>query len=116
MASSVVVFFGVRPHRPEAVDGGTPKTWWNTVHAGFRLVWSDRRLRSLIGLACVSGCYVIPEGLAVPYSSQIHSGTAGVGWLLGSVRAGMVIGMLILKRLPQATRLRLLGPWRSPAA
>jgi MFS family permease len=110
VASSVVVFFGVRPHRPEAVDAGTPKTWWNTVHAGFRLVWSDRRLRSLIGLACVSGCYVIPEGLAVPYSSQIHSGTAGVGWLLGSVPAGMVIGMLILKRLPQATRLRLLGP------
>jgi MFS family permease len=110
VASSVVVFFGVRPHRPEAVDAGTPKTWWNTVHAGFSLVWSNRGLRALIGLACVSGCYVIPEGLAVPYSSQIDSGTAGVGWLLGSVPAGMVIGMLILKRLPQATRLRLLGP------
>jgi predicted MFS family arabinose efflux permease len=110
VASSVVVFFGVRAHRPDSVDAATPKTWWRTVHAGFGLVWSDRGLRALIGLACVSGCYVIPEGLAVPYSSQIHSGTAGVGWLLGSVPAGMVIGMLILKRLPQATRLRLLGP------
>lgn len=110
VASSVVVFFGVRGHRPDAADAATPKTWWHTVHAGFGLVWSNRALRALIGLACVSGCYVIPEGLAVPYSSQIHSGTAGVGWLLGSVPAGMVIGMLILKRVPQATRLRLLGP------
>jgi MFS family permease len=110
VASSVVVLFGVRAHRPDAADGATPRTWWHTVHAGFGLVWSNRGLRALIGLACVSGCYVIPEGLAVPYSSQIHSGTAGVGWLLGSVPAGMVIGMLILKRLPQTMRLRLLGP------
>lgn len=110
VASSVVVLFGVRAHRPDAANGATPKTWWHTVHAGFGLVWSNPGLRALIGLACVSGCYVIPEGLAVPYSSQIHSGTAGVGWLLGSVPAGMVIGMVILRRLPQPMRLRLLGP------
>jgi hypothetical protein len=46
---------------------------------GWSLVVRDRQLRSLIGLACVSGAHVVPEGLAVAYAAQLHAGTAAVG-------------------------------------
>jgi MFS family permease len=73
-------------------------------------VTGDRRLRALVGLACVSGFYVIPEGLAVPYAAQIHGGTLAVGLLLAANPVGAVLGMLALKGLRPDWRLRLMGP------
>jgi predicted MFS family arabinose efflux permease len=67
-------------------------------------------LRSLIGLACVSGAYVVPEGLAVAYAAQLHAGTAAVGWLMAASPAGMVLGMIALQRLPQRQRRRWIAP------
>lgn len=110
VVSAVLVRVGSRLHRPPAAAGSAKKTWWGTIRAGFSLVIGDRRLRSLVGLACVCGAYVVPEGLAVPYAAQIHAGTQAVGWLMAASPAGMVVGMLVLQRLRPDTRLRLLGP------
>lgn len=109
VVSAVLVRLGSRPHRPSSYVHG-PQTWWGTVRSGFTLVVADRRLRSLVGLACVSGAYVVPEGLAVPYAAQIHAGTQAVGWLMAANPAGMVVGMLVLQRMRPEIRLRLMGP------
>ena len=109
VVSAVLVRLGSRPHRPASV-AGAPQTWWGTVRAGFVLVAADRRLRALVGLACVSGAYVVPEGLAVPYAAEIHAGTQAVGWLMAANPAGMVVGMLLLQRMRPETRVRLMGP------
>jgi predicted MFS family arabinose efflux permease len=110
--SALLVSLGVRLHRPPAAGSDTrsARTWWHSLRAGFGLVSGDRRLRALVGLACVSGFYVIPEGLAVPYASQIHAGTAGVGILLAANPVGAVLGMIALKSLRPGWRLRLMGP------
>lgn len=110
LASATLVSLGVRLHRPSGAPAGSPRSWWSGLRAGWALVTRDRRLRSLVGLACVSGAYVVPEGLAVPYATQIHGGTAAVGWLMAASPAGMVVGMLVLQRLRPAWRLKLLGP------
>lgn len=109
--SALLVSLGVRLHRPPATsDSRTARTWWHSLRAGFGMVSGDRRLRALVGLACVSGFYVVPEGLAVPYASQIHAGTAGVGILLAANPVGAVLGMIVLKSLRPGWRLRLMGP------
>lgn len=112
--SALLIGFGVRRHQPPAAgrtgDGRSARTWWVSLRAGFALVTSDQRLRLLVGFACVSGCYVIPEGLAVPYAAEIHGGTAAVGWLLAANPIGAVAGMLTLRAVRPSRRTRLLGP------
>ncbi len=109
LASALLVSLGVRPHRPTGAAGRKP-SWWGTISAGWRLVIGDRRLRALVGLACVSGAYVVPEGLAVSYAAQIHGRTIAVGLLMAAGPAGMVLGMVVLQRLSPNTRLTLFGP------
>ncbi|MEQ0557887.1 MFS transporter [Amycolatopsis sp. NEAU-NG30] len=110
--SALLLATGLQAHRPsaegQAVRGAG--TWWRTLRAGFALVTGDRRLRALVGLACVSGFYVVPEGLAVPYAAQIHGGTLAVGLLLAANPVGAVLGMLTLKAVRPDRRLRWMGP------
>jgi MFS family permease len=108
VASALLVLFGVGLHRPE--DTGTRPSWLATVSGGLRLVGGDRRLRSLIGLACVSGAYVVPQGLAVSYAAQLHGNATVAGILLAANPAGMILGMLVLQRLRPSARLSLFGP------
>lgn len=115
VASAVLVRLGLRPHRPATAPTATPASgsaaaWWSTVRDGAVLVIRDRKLRALIALACVSGAYVVPEGLAVPYAAQLGAGTGAVGWLMAASPAGMVAGMVALQRLAPHRRRTLLAP------
>jgi predicted MFS family arabinose efflux permease len=117
VASAALVRVGVRARPGPAPPGGrhdetdAPGSWWGSLRAGARLVCSDRRLRSLVALACIAGFYITAEGLAVPYARHIGGGAVAAGLLLAAMPAGAAAGMLVLGRLvrPQ-TRLRLLGP------
>ncbi|HET8642757.1 MAG TPA: MFS transporter [Pseudonocardiaceae bacterium] len=110
VASAALIRFGVRarplPGRPVGHGG-----WQAGLRAGTVLVWRDRRLRSLVALACVAGFYITAEGLAVPYAHQIGGGAATAGLLLAAMPIGTAAGMLVLGRFVRPrTRLRLLGP------
>jgi MFS family permease len=110
VASALLVTFGVGTHRPAGAVPDQRPSWWSTLSGGWRLVVHDRKLRSLIGLACVSGAYIAPEGLAVAYAAQIHGNSAAVGVLMAANPAGMVLGMIVLQRLRPSLRLTLFGP------
>lgn len=111
VVSALVIRLGVGPHRPVArSDAERRLPHSRSIAAGVRLVAHDRRLRVLLGIACLSGFYVVAEGLAVPYSAEIGAGTLGAGWLLAANPLGTVIGMLLLKRIQPERRLALLGP------
>ncbi|HEY4453833.1 MAG TPA: MFS transporter [Pseudonocardiaceae bacterium] len=111
-ASALLVAFGVRAHRPPSADAtdASPRTWWHRISAGFALVSRDPQLRVLVAIACINGFYVVPESIAVPYATQLHGGTAAVGWLLAAIPAGSIVGMLWLKKLRPDLRLRLMAP------
>ena len=109
VASAVLVWAWVR-RRPASIGDDGPDPWWNSVTAGAVLVWTDRRLRALVALACVSGFYIAGEALAVPYAGEVGGGAAAVGLLLAAYPAGTVLGMAVVARLPEATRLRLMAP------
>ncbi|WUL66610.1 MFS transporter [Amycolatopsis sp. NBC_00345] len=109
--SALALRWGLRPHPVERVTSPTPQrlSQWAALVAGCRLVARDRKLRSLLAIACCCGFYVIPEGLAVPISAQL-GGTGVLGWLLVANPVGTVLGALLISRLPRARQLRLLGP------
>jgi len=123
VASALLVWWGVR-HRPapaQAADATAPADgraagasaadgWWRSVAAGAVLVWTDGRLRALVALACVSGFYIAGEALAVPYAAELGGGAMAVGLLLAAYPGGTVLGMALVARLSETTRLRLMGP------
>ncbi|NUT94778.1 MAG: MFS transporter [Saccharothrix sp.] len=104
-ASAVLLRFGLLA-RPAA---GTVSRVGFRLRAGALLVWRDRRLRLLVALGWLALFTVVPEGLAAPFSAEVGVGAEGVGLLLAADPAGMVLGTVLLRFLPTARRVRLLG-------
>jgi MFS family permease len=99
-----------RPAPEGAAADGPRMSTLRSLREGAGLVWHNRKLRVLVTLGCISGFYVVPEGLAVPYAAQLGGGAATAGLLFAAPAAGTVIGMLILTRLvPPKVRANLLG-------
>lgn len=108
--SAALISLGVRA-RPAPSGPVAARSWTQTIRSGTRVVWRDRRLRVLVALACVSGCYITAEGLAVPYADRIGGGPIAAGLLLAAAPAGTAFGMIALARwVAPATRLRWMGP------
>lgn len=118
VASAAIIRWGIQQYRPaaEAVparnDGAGPPVpgYWATVRAGWAVVVGDARLRTLLAVACCSGFYAVPEGLAVPFGDQLGDGAAAAGWLLAANPLGTVLGMIGLRFIGPRRRLALLGP------
>lgn len=114
VASALLVRFGLRD-RP-AANGtsrgiATARQTLTSLRSGLSLVWGNVALRSLVALACVSGFYVIAEGLSVPYAHELGGGPVTAGLLFAAMPAGGIVGMAVLTRLiTPDVRLRLLGP------
>jgi MFS family permease len=112
LVSALLVRFGLADRPVPSGDGTeTSRTTLASLRQGTRLVWRDHKLRALVIIACVSGFYVVAEGLAVPYADELGGGAIIAGLLFAAQPAGNVVGMLVLTRLvPPAARQRLLGP------
>jgi predicted MFS family arabinose efflux permease len=112
LLSALLVRAFVVERQPEAAPDGKPKRTWSSLAEGVGLLRTSPKHRALLALACVSGFYVAPEGLVVPYADQIGAGTFAVGLLLAANPVGMTVGILILSRFVRSerTRARWLGP------
>jgi len=107
-ASAVLVSAGTRERRAEGATARAP--WLASIKAGAVLVGRNPQLRALVALACVAGFFIVPEGLAVPYSDQIGGGALAAGLLLATHPLGTLLGMGLVSRWSPDTRLRRLGP------
>jgi predicted MFS family arabinose efflux permease len=96
--------------RPAPTAEVTTGRWWTDLTEGAGLVWSDLRLRALVLFACLSGFYIVGEAIAVPYATALGGGAVTVGFMFAAYAAGAAGGMLVVARLPLASRLRLLSP------
>ena len=106
-ASALLVTFGIRS-RPAAAAETARHGWWSDISAGARLVATTPRLRILVAFACISGVFIAGEALAAPYGEQLGGGPTLVGSLLAGYAAGAVAGMVLIARLTERTRQRLL--------
>lgn len=121
LISAFIIRVGVRPRRPLIAVTPPPspastqvrqRTWL----AGPKAVFGDPRLRTLLAFSWLLGLIVVPEGLAAPYSSQLGGGATGIGILLASGPAGVLIGTILYTRcLSASSRALLLGPCAAAA-
>lgn len=112
LLSALLVRAFVVERQPEAAPDGRQRRTWSSLKEGIGLLKGSPRHRALLALACVSGFYIAPEGLVVPYAAQIGADTLAVGLLLAVNPAGMIIGLYLLSNFvrSEATRARWLGP------
>jgi MFS family permease len=109
LVSALVVRLGMR-ERPVPVAAAVP-TWWTDAREGVRTVLHDGRRRVLVCAAWLTGCFVLPEALAVPYAGQLGLDTADVGLLMAADPAGSVLGAWLFTRfVPEPWRRRAVGP------
>lgn len=107
-ASALVAWAWIRPRGAASHAGGT--TARALVADGSRLVFTDRRLRTLMLLGWLVPFYAIPESLAVPYAAHFHGGPSAAGLVFAAGPFGAVVGSIAFSRLVNpAARLRLTG-------
>jgi MFS family permease len=108
--SAVLLRIGIKERPvPVGADPTAKPSWWGSLSAGARLVWSDRKLRYLTALICVPGFYITVEGLAAPYAAVVGGGPLAVGLLFAANPAGQVVGILLFARLAPSRRLSWMG-------
>jgi hypothetical protein len=113
LVSAGLIMIGVqaRPAAQEAHAREGGEVQRSSLSAGLRLIFTNPKLRTLIGLVWLAGIYIIPEGVAVPYASAIASGATPVGLLMAAPPLGTALGTYLYVRwMPASARLSLMGP------
>lgn len=114
-ASAVLVRFWVR-NRPAAAahPAARSRSQLAEMAAGVRLVFGDRRLRTLMLLGWLVAFYVVPMGLAAPYAASFHASLPipiSTGLVFAAGPFGTAVGAVVFGRLvPPPLRQRWMGP------
>jgi MFS family permease len=94
------------PRREEAVR----PSLWAVSADGIRIVFGNRKLRTLLLFGWLAGFYIVPEGLAAPYAHSLHGSTLTVGLLMAAMPFGVVVGGALLGRFAApSARMRMMG-------
>jgi MFS family permease len=113
LASALILVIRVRP-RPAAAREGARPSMWAMTRAGSRLVFGDRKLRTLVLFAWLCGFYILPEGIAVPYAAKLSTGALSLpvvtGLLMAAMPTGTAVGAFFFSRfVTPPRRLRMMG-------
>jgi MFS family permease len=114
LGSALVIVAGVRRRPSSRREEGGKLSMWTMTMSGARLVFGDRRLRTLVLFAWLCGFYVLPEGIAVPYAATLDDGALPVpvitGLLMAAMPTGTVVGAFLFGRfVTPSGRLRVMG-------
>jgi MFS family permease len=110
--SALLIGLAVR-YRPPARPAVHRSSEAAEMVAGIRLVFTDRRLRTLMFLGWLVTFYVVPQGLAVPYAAHFRGLPTAVaaGLVFAAGPLGTAIGATAFGRLVSPPRrLRWMGP------
>ena len=79
--------------------------------SGFRLVFGDPALRTLLLFGRLVFFYTIPEGIAAPYAARLGGGPIATGLVLASTVLGTTIAVPLFTRFVRPRqRINLMGP------
>ena len=109
IASALLVRFGVQA-RPAPIEKAARPSTWATVTSGAKLVFGNRKLRTLMALGWLAAFYAVPEGLAAPYAAGFGGGSLETGLVLAALPLGSAAGTYFFGKLVRPTRrLQLMG-------
>ena len=109
--SGLLIAFGIRA-RPAARPETGQSSQWARTRDGFRLVFGDPALRTLLLLGWLVAFYTVPEGVAAPYATRLGGGPIATGVVLAStVFATTIATPLFTRFVRPRQRLGLMGPF-----
>jgi MFS family permease len=109
--SGLLVGLGTRA-RPAAARPGTLQgSALARMRGGFRMLFGDRALRTLLMFGWLVAFYTIPEGVAAPYAARLGGGYIATGLVLAStVFSTMIFTPLFTRLVRPRQRLAWMGP------
>ena len=109
--SALLVGLGIRVRPAAARSESGQQSPLARMRDGFRLVFTDRALRTITLLAWLVVFYTIPEGVAAPYAARLGAGPVGTGLVLASAVAATAVFMPLFTRFARPRhRDSLMGP------
>ena len=109
--SGLLILIGTRARpaaaRPETVEPSALAR----MRGGFRLVFGDQGLRTLLLLGWLVIFYTIPEGIAAPYAARLGGGSIATGLVIASTTLSTTIAIPLFTRFVRPRqRSNLMGP------
>ena len=109
--SGLLIAFGTRARPPAAAPESGQPSPLARMREGFRLVFGDRALRTLLLFGWLVMFYTVPEGVAAPYTARLGGGPIATGLVLAStVFATMIFTPLFTRFVRGRRRLAWMGP------
>ena len=109
--SGLLIALGIRARPAAAAPETTQPSPWARIRDGFRLVFGDQALRTLLLLGWLVALYTVPEGVAAPYVARLGGGPIATGLVLAStVFATTIATPLFTRFVRPRRRLALMGP------
>jgi hypothetical protein len=109
--SGVLIRFGTKNRPPAAKPETRQGSERSNIAAGFRLVFGDRGLSTLIGFGWAVIFYTVPEGIAAPYARELGGGPIATGLVLTSVvLATTIVTPLFSRLMSPRRRIDWMGP------
>jgi MFS family permease len=109
--SGLLIGLGTRARPAAAKPETVQPSPWARVREGFRLVFGDQALRTLLLLGWLVVFYTVPEGIAAPYAAKLGGGPIATGLVLAStVFATTIATPLFTRFVRPRRRLALMGP------
>jgi predicted MFS family arabinose efflux permease len=109
--SGLLVGLRTRARPAAAKPEADPLSPLARIVGGFRLVFGDQALRTLLLLGWLVVFYTVPEGIAAPYARKLGGGPIATGVVLASTCLATTIATPLFTRFVRARqRLNLMGP------
>jgi MFS family permease len=109
--SGLLIAFGTRARPAAAAPGSLQASPLARMRDGFRLVFGDPALRTLLLFGWLVIFYIIPEGIAAPYAARLGGGSIATGLVIASTALSTTIAMPLFARfLRPRQRINWMGP------
>jgi len=107
----LLIAFGTRS-RPAVAQPETARASpLSRMRDGFRLVFGDPALRTLLLFGWLVVFYIIPEGIAAPYAARLGGGPVATGLIIASTALSTTIAMPLFSRFVRPRqRINWMGP------
>jgi MFS family permease len=109
--SGLIVGLGIRARPAAAQPQSVPPSPLRRLRDGFRLVFGDPALRTLLLFGWLVVFYTIPAGVAAPYAARLGGGPIATGLVIASTALGTTIAVPLFTRFVRPRqRTNLMGP------
>jgi MFS family permease len=109
--SGLLIALGTHARPAAAKPEADPLSPLARIAGGFRLVFGDRALRTLLLFGWLVVFYTVPEGIAAPYANKLGGGPIATGVVLASTCLATTIATPLFTRFVRPRqRLNMMGP------